>query len=628
MSRSTHTKTPGTEGTRGGTREDGALNGFPSIIEQGAVGSQALSPRQIDRSDKHQHMEVRQRPYFHTYDKAFSLNDKQVPPGLYYHAYCGKNKQEPCDVWVCSPIHVVAETCNENRKNWGLLLRFTDREGYWHEWAMPLQLIRSNGEELRGLLLSMGVRISIEGDHLLQKWFRSAEPEKHVTAASRTGWYHQDDKLVFVFPHQVIGSDSICFQSEYSVNQDYETLGSLHGWQTEVATYCQDNPMLLFVMSAAFVGPLLKLINRHAGAVGIHLLGDSSKGKTTALHMAASVWGSSAFVKSWRATDNGLEGIAAALNDTLFVLDEISQCDPQEIGAIVYALGNGIGKQRANRYGGVREPSRWRLMWLSSGERSLSAHMREANLSAKAGQQVRLLDIPVTNQNHGIFDKLYGHVHGGTFADTLGEACQQHYGHAGVQFIKHLIADKQNLQVFYAEITALPMFAAKDGLGGRAAKVFVLAAMAGELAIQYGIVPWRSGSALHAASTAYLAWRDLRGDGQTEEQQILKTVQTFIDRHGESRFYPLRPEHRLPQTVYDRAGYWKENSAGRVYCFYPNVLERVVAGFEKSRIALTLERAGWLIERDKDKRTKKITLPDGSKVGLYVVQPKEQEGDL
>lgn len=620
----------GTQGTLDKASEGAVLNGSLPKIEQGTIGNQTLISTSIavDALNDSQHREDLHRPYFHTYDKAFCLNDKHYLPGLYHHGYHSKHKQEPHDVWVCSPIHIIAETCNEHRMNWGLLLRFVDRKGYWHEWAMPLQLIRGNGDELRGLLLSMGVQISVEGDSLLLQWLRNARAEKHIMAASRTGWHRQDDTWAFVFPHQVIGSDKLCFQSEHSVNQDFKSSGTLQSWQACVAAPCLGNPMLLFVLSAAFAGPLLRLVNQYDGGLGIHLLGDSSQGKTTALHMAASVWGAPTFVKSWRATGNGLEGIAAALNDTLLVLDEISESAPQEIGAIVYALGNGIGKQRANRYGSAREPSRWRIMWLSSGERSLNGHMREANLSAKAGQQVRLLDIPATHQTHGIFDDLHGHAHGGAFADSLSQAYQQHHGHAGIAFIQHLIADKQDLYRFYADICALPMFAAKEGLGGRAAKVFALVAMAGELAIQYGIVPWPSSAALQAASTAYLAWHHLHGGAQTEEQQILKAVQTFIDRHGESCFYPLYPEHKLPQTIYDRAGYWKENVAGRIYCFYPSALERIAKGFEKSRIALTLEQAGWLIERDKDKRTKKITLPDGAKVGLYVVQPRAYEADV
>ena len=84
---------------------------------------------------------------------------------------------------------------------------------------------------------------------------------------------------------------------------------------------------------------------------GFHLVGNSSTGKTTLIEAACSVWGGPAFKRSWRATANGIEGAAALFNDCLLALDEISECDPREVGAIVYALGNGVGKQRASRTG-------------------------------------------------------------------------------------------------------------------------------------------------------------------------------------------------------------------------------------------------------------------------------------
>jgi hypothetical protein len=90
----------------------------------------------------------------------------------------------------------------------------------------------------------------------------------------------------------------------------------------------------------------------------------------------ASVWGGPGFKRSWRATSNGMEGAAALSNDSCLALDEISESDPRDIGAVVYALANGVGKQRAGRTGhqdqwslgarlsylaeNKRLPSRWR----------------------------------------------------------------------------------------------------------------------------------------------------------------------------------------------------------------------------------------------------------------------------
>lgn len=72
-------------------------------------------------------------------------------------------------------------------------------------------------------------------------------------------------------------------------------------------------------LSAAFTAPLLKLAKlQEVGGAGLHLMGDSSRGKTTALQVAASVWGAPTFMRTWRATTNGLEAIAAFRKDSFF----------------------------------------------------------------------------------------------------------------------------------------------------------------------------------------------------------------------------------------------------------------------------------------------------------------------
>jgi len=148
---------------------------------------------------------------------------------------------------------------------------------------------------------------------------------------------------------------------------------------------CSGNPILLLSVSASFAAPLLlKAKQQSAGGGGIHLIGKSSNGKTTALQVAASVWGGPGYVRAWRATANGLEATAAALNDSLIVLDEISECDPREIGAIIYALANGQGKQGQN---GMVEP-----VILSDG--ALSFYLVESvlyqHICKKLGSELKL----------------------------------------------------------------------------------------------------------------------------------------------------------------------------------------------------------------------------------------------
>ena len=202
------------------------------------------------------------------------------------------------------------------------------------------------------------------------------------------------------------------FQSEAKGKDEYTQRGTLDSWQHGVAAPAVGNPVLVMAISAAFAGPVLALVGVESG--GLHLIGDSSTGKTTALQASASVWGGDNFRRSWRTTANGVEGAAALFNDCLLALDEISECDPRDVGEVVYMLGNGRGKQRASRLGSARAVHRWRSSVISTGERSIATSMLEAGQRVKAGQAVRLLDIPA-QRRFGAWDALHQHSSGPRF---------------------------------------------------------------------------------------------------------------------------------------------------------------------------------------------------------------------
>jgi uncharacterized protein (DUF927 family) len=158
-----------------------------------------------------------------------------------------------------------------------------------------------------------------------------------------------------------------------AIDHAYRKSGMLEEWQEHVARYAISNSRLGLALSTAFAAPLLYPTSSESG--GFHFRGGSSTGKTTALIVAGSAWGGGGvrgFIRTWRATSNGLEGVAALHCDALLCLDEMGQVDGREAGAIAYMLANGCGKARANRDGFARPAAEWRLLFLSSGEVGLA----------------------------------------------------------------------------------------------------------------------------------------------------------------------------------------------------------------------------------------------------------------
>jgi putative DNA primase/helicase len=274
----------------------------------------------------------------------------KLAPGVWYFGV--KEKKDEVFLTktrIASPIHVEAITSDESGNNYGRFLRFLTTNRKWALWPMPMALLAGSGEELRAILFDRGAQIYPQGRQAFLQYLQAQQPKMHLTCTSRVGW-HSGDR--FVLPDDTFGPEGaqeIIFQNGEREQGDYGKHGVFEEWQSGVANPAVGNPTLAFALSCAFVGPLLNLCGSENG--GLHLVGESSTGKTTLIKAAASVWGSPQHMRTWNATANGLEGVAELFNDSLLPLDEISQCDPRHVGPTAYSLMNGKGKQRADRTG-------------------------------------------------------------------------------------------------------------------------------------------------------------------------------------------------------------------------------------------------------------------------------------
>lgn len=559
-----------------------------------------------------------ERPSYVILDDSIEFAGRRYRSGVYH---CTTERSRDGEVilaetWFCSPLHVEAVTFDSQYNNFGRLLRFKNSLGTWREWAMPMELLRGSGEELRGELLAMGVELDpFKARQQLPAYLQRESPERRMHCALQVGWCGNS----YVLPDRVVGPSSadVIFQSGERGQEEYTQAGALEGWQDEVASRAIGNPLMLLALSASFAGPLLAKCNADSG--GIHLYGDSSTGKTTFLEAACSVWGGPNYRRSWRATANGMEGAAALFNDGLLALDEIGECDPRDVGTIVYALGNGRGKQRATRSGAARGVTRWRSVILSTGERTLATTMQEGGFRAKAGQSVRLLDIPVA-RTFGAFDVLHDMASGAPLADAIKRGAATHYGQAGPTFLEKLTCDPRDFCATLEKIKALPEFAAghTEGQDKRAAARFALIALAGELATEYGITGWTSGDAIMAAAEGFRLWQSARGRGNDERRQILEQVSGFIERHGDGRFSDVAATVEMP--VRDRAGWWRDSDGERVYLFTAAGMREVLKGFDFRRALDVLVEAGVLPPAGADGKRGTFHRIGGRGIRLYPVQ--------
>lgn len=565
------------------------------------------------------------RPCFRVFDDWLEHNGGKYQPGVWYFGIKpGKGEAPPAltEARVCSPLHIEAVTFDGQDNNFGRLLRFKNTLGRWREWAMPMELLKAGGDDLRGELLAMGVEIDPTAKTLLANYLQAKPPKRRMRCALQVGWC--DDS--FVLPDTVIGAKAsgVIFQSGERGHDEHTKAGTLAGWQAEIAARAVGNPLLLLALSASFAAPLLARCNAEGG--GVHFVGDSSTGKTTLLEAGCSIWGGANYRRSWRATANGMEGAAALFNDCLLALDEISECDPKEVGAIVYALGNGRGKQRAGRTGSARVITRWRCFVLSTGERTIATTMQEGGHRAKAGQAVRLLDMP-SARVYGAWDRLHDLPSGTAFSDAIKRASVTHHGYAGRTFLEKLTRDGQDFCALLERFKALAEFSAEGGEGQdkRAAGRFALLALAGEMATEYGITGWPEGEAIKAAGECFRVWRAARGRGNDERRQILDRVSGFIERHGDGRFSDA--DHSGENPIRDRAGWWRDSAKGREYLFTADGMREALKGFDFNRALDALQEAGALPAPGADGKRARFYRVGGRGVKLYPVQADKLGGD-
>lgn len=512
--------------------------------------------------------------------------------------------------WVCAPVEPVAMVRDPKNAGWGLLVEFFDPDKTLHRVIVPAALFRGDGAEVAGLLLDQGLRIAPRGKPALIEFLQTASPKGRARVTQRTGWHDAGPEgAAFVLPGGAIGPNAGAwiYESEGGGASTFALRDNLKAWREEVASLCGGNSRLLFAVSVCFASPLLFLLGAESG--GFHFRSNSSDGKTTALRVAASVCGGADFMQRWRATSNGLEALASAHCDAPLLLDELAQMDPREAGETCYMLANGSGKSRAGRTGGARDRASWRLLFLSCGEIGLAEHLGEIGKTPRAGQELRLAEIPAdAGAGLGLFENLHDYATGSEFAKALDRAARRHYGTAFHAFVAELAKNQEAVPELVRE--AQKKFEAhclNDAAHGQARRVagrFALVGAAGELATKWGITGWEPGEAMRAARTCFDAWLSRRGgQGNQEEKAMLCQVREFIRRKGESAFTdwdrPANDTDKHAPGKPDRAGYRRgchdaEGNDAQEYFLFNEAWRGVVCkGYDAAAVGRLLVAKGY-----------------------------------
>ena len=531
--------------------------------------------------------------------------------GLFFVKY---NDDDPANItfkskaFVCSPIEVIAKTRDTSSGTWGRLLQWRDDDSELHTWSMPLALLQGDAREYRKELASQGLNITTNPKQrsYLDTYIQDYPIHTRALCVDRLGWHDEQ----YILPDGAIGGDGkqlIVYQSAHAINSTIAQQGTLAQWRDELCKPLAEQSRFVFSIACAFAGQLLELLDDDGG--GFHIVGSSTMGKSLSLKVAASVWGNpDRYVKTWRSTDNALEGTASECNDSFLPLDEISDSDAKAVGRTIYMLGNGTGKGRSTVTGHNRTTKTWRIIFLSNGEESLQNFMAQAGQKTNAGIEVRVAHIDAdagAGNDLRTFDSLVLADTSAAQADKIKELYYRYYGVAGMAWLEHITTDKTATTATAKQLVSDFMSKYSDlaPQAHRVAKRFAIVAAAGEMATLAGITGWQAGQATTAVMTCLDNWLDNYGrEGEHEQRQIIEHIKAFIEQHGSSRFQPCYRNTRLDfeERTPNRVGY--RNMETGDYYFSKETFDKVCAPFSKKKVLQVLEEADLLLLNQGDRK--------------------------
>ncbi|EMM4083552.1 DUF927 domain-containing protein [Shigella flexneri] len=530
--------------------------------------------------------------------------------------------------WLCDPLEVVGIGADESERY--IVLRWKPAGARTaHTEAIPM---RDTGERegwsrLRAGGLSVTAKNNfraILADHLL----RSGAGELwYIT--SLTGWQHG----AYIMPDgEIIGEAGrkVLFYGHSATASGYTCAGTAQSWRENVAALVAGNPSMMLGVAAALAAPLVGLVG--ADGFGVHFFQQSSAGKTTTANIASSLYGNPDLLRlTWYGTALGIANEAQAHNDGLMPLDEVGQgSDARAVATSAYTLFNGVGKLQGAKEGGNRELKRWRTVAISTGEMDIETFLAAAGMKPKAGQLVRLLNVPLEKAT-----EFHGLPSGKAHADALRAACMAHHGTAGREWVRWLADHQQAAREATEAARERWRGLIPDNYGEQVHRVGErFAIMEAALVLSGHITGWDAQGCRDALQRSFNAWVKEFGTGNKEHQQIAEQAVAFLNAWGMSKFalvdYDPRDLHIGELMGYRDKGE-RYDDPMLFYVLPAPFKEHVARGFNKDAVAQVLHDAGMLKKptsgRGWQGRTPRLKHQNNARQRAYILlfAPEQEE---
>lgn len=323
------------------------------------------------------------------------------------------------EVFACyHPIMPVQILVNAETNKEKIKLAYKKKQT-WREIIVDKGVVAS-ANKIVGLA-EYGVSVTSENAKYLVRFLNDIEnlntdKIQEQISTSKLGWV-KDEFMPY--------SDEILFDNESRFKDAYDSIkqqGSSDEWYSiarQIRRSQRFEPKIY--LAGALASVLLEPLN--ALPFIINIWGDTGKGKTVAIMLAASVWAypcGNEYITDPKSTVTALELRLDFLNHLPMLIDDIAQVKEKyggEFAELVYMLCSGKGKDRSNVSLGLNKSTTWKNIIMTNGEHSIVTE------TMQGGAVNRVIDVEM--EEGYIFED----------GNKTVEILKQNYGFAGKEFV-------------------------------------------------------------------------------------------------------------------------------------------------------------------------------------------------
>ncbi|HFL3777304.1 TPA: DUF927 domain-containing protein [Clostridioides difficile] len=268
---------------------------------------------------------------------------------------------------------------------------------------------------------------------------------------SKLGFGEYDGKIIYK-AYNCIG-----MTSTYVGGFNIEPKGDEEVWFDMFEKQVLGNANLELICSISLTSILIGYIGEEYSleTLIVHLVGNSTTGKSTALRLAISIFGSvnvgnNSLFSTYNTTHNAMMSRMSGTKGVTFAFDEISISNIGNFTNLVYTISQGVDKARLDKNSQQKEQGTWLGAMLSNGEKSL---LNSSNKNA--GIQIRVIEIDNISWTSSAEN-----------AEEINKVVINNNGHVAIEFAQYImeLGKEEVSNIYEKDVEMMKQVLAKNNL--------------------------------------------------------------------------------------------------------------------------------------------------------------------